>query len=87
MWIRRLNYRDLLWIAKTAVMYGLKGVTFIRNDGCAEIIAEGEDRILNAFAEEISRGRLFLTKVDNFAFTWHEPKGGFHDFSIKDTSK
>ena len=86
MWIRRLNYKDLLWISRTALKFNLIGNTFIRNDGCAEVVAEGEDTILSAFADELGRGRLFLTKIDNFAVTWHEAKGGFHEFSIKDTS-
>lgn len=86
MWIRRLKYSDLIWISHVAMDFGINGNTFIRNDGCAEIVAEGEDSILSAFADKISRGRLFLTKIDNFAITWHEPKGGFHNFSILDTA-
>ena len=86
MWIRRLNYKDLLWIARNAIDFGLRGETFIREDGCAQIMAEGEDVKLSAFSDLMSRGRLF-TKIDNFAVTWHEATGEFTDFSIKDTSK
>jgi len=86
MWIRRLNYKDPLWIARNAIEFGLKGETFIREDGCAHVTAEGEDTRLSLYADRLSRGRLF-TKIDNFAVTWHEATGEFTDFSIKDTSR
>ena len=88
MWGRTLSYEYLVWIRDNAVNFGLKGITFFKSDGSIKIIAEGEEMNLNAFVEKLKRGRSFfsfLSPIENFSVTWHEPKNEFNDFSISES--
>jgi len=85
MWGRRLDYEYLVWIYNHAVRLGLKGTTFFNSDGSIKIVAEGEEKNLNKFVKKMKRGRsffFFLSPLENFSITWHEPRNEFSDFSI-----
>ena len=86
---KNLSYSYLLWIEKNAILLGLKGIAFFKNDGSIKVIAEGEERRLLFFIKKLRRGRFFLplfSPVENFSIKWCEPKNEFEDFSISETT-
>jgi acylphosphatase len=79
-----------VWIRRHAIKYGLKGLTFFKNDGSIKIIAEGEERNLLIFIKKLKRGRHFFSiffSVENFSIVWHEPRNEFVDFSISESKE
>ena len=87
---KNLNYDYLLWISHQAIQFGIKGITFFKNDGSLKVIAEGEERNLLFFMKKLRRGRFLLplfSPVENFSMTWREPKNEFEDFSISETGE
>ena len=89
-WGRRLDYEYLVWIKNNAIRLGLKGITFFKNDGSVRVIAEGEENNLDIFARKLERGRtflFFLSPIENFSVTWHEPRKEFEDFSISESGE
>ena len=87
---KNLSYDYLLWISRQAIRFGIKGITFFKNDGSIKVIAEGEERNLLFFMRKLRRGRFFLplfSPVENFSIKWCEPKNEFSDFSITETGE
>ncbi|HNW71372.1 MAG TPA: acylphosphatase [Candidatus Paceibacterota bacterium] len=82
---QRVGYSYLLWIGKTAISLGLKGLAFIKDDGSIQITAEGDDESLSKFIKRVKIGHpifhMFIT-INNFFVKWHEPTNEFKDFSI-----
>ncbi|NPA54245.1 MAG: acylphosphatase [Aquificae bacterium] len=65
-----------------AKKYGLKG--YVRNlpDGTVEIVAEGDEKTLRKFLEEVEKGPP-LAEVTHMRFQFEEKEGGFEDFEIE----
>jgi len=87
---KNLDHKFILWIYQNANAFGLKGITFFKNDGSIKIVAEGEERNLNRFINKVNRGPYFFaffSPVEVFSVTWHEPKNEFEDFSISETTE
>ena len=65
-----------------AKKYGLKG--YVRNlpDGTVEIVAEGDEKTLRKFLEEVEKGPP-LAEVTHMRFQFEEKEGGFEDFVIE----
>jgi len=87
---RNLDHDYLLWIKTHAIRFGLKGVTFFKNDGSIKVVAEGEEKNLLFFINKLKRGRYFFSlfsPIDNFSIAWHQPKNEFEDFSVSESTK
>lgn len=87
---KNLNYNYLLWIKNQAIRFGLKGITFFKNDGSIKIIAEGEEKNLLFFINKLKSGRYFFSlfsPIENFSITWEELKNEFKDFSISESTE
>lgn len=87
---KNLDHDYLLWIRQNAIRFGLKGITFFKNDGSIKVVAEGEERNLLFFIVKLKRGRYFFSlfsPIENFSITWHEPKNEFADFSISESTE
>lgn len=87
---KNLSYDYLLWINRQAIRFGIKGITFFKNDGSLKVVAEGEERNLLFFMKKLRRGRFLLplfSPVENFSINWCEPKHDFEDFSISETGE
>ena len=87
---KNLSYDYLVWIRRNAIRFGLKGITFFKNDGSIKTIAEGEEKNLLFFVKKLRRGRFVLplfSPVENFSVNWEEPKHDFEDFSISETGE
>ncbi len=77
-WGINLNYKYLLRIKDIAVRLGLKGIASFKDDGSAKIIAEGEERNLLFFVNELKHSHFF----EDFSMVWREPENKFTDFSV-----
>ncbi|KKQ88019.1 MAG: hypothetical protein UT09_C0005G0001 [Parcubacteria group bacterium GW2011_GWF2_38_8] len=89
MWAERLSYDYLSWAKGIATRLNINGVAFFKNDGSAEIVAEGEERNLIKFVNRLKRGRFFahfFSPIENFSAAWKEPKKEFETFFISDHS-
>lgn len=76
----------LLWIARTAKNFNLKGIVFNNDDGSIGLVAEGDDEVLTKFSKQIKDAHPFpLTIIDNFFMKWHKATGEYNDFFIKDS--
>jgi acylphosphatase len=81
----RMGYNYLLWVSKTAIDLGLKGIAFVRDDGSIEVIAEGDDEKLSKFIVRIRNGHPIFhmfTTINNFSVKWHEPTNEYKNFCI-----
>ena len=70
------------FVREQAVPYGIKG--WVRNlpDGSVEILAEGENEMLNNFIEKVRIGPVFGT-VSDITVEKVEPTDLFNNFSIR----
>jgi len=85
MWNKGLDYDYLLSVKHRALLLGLKGVAFFKNDGSIKVTAEGEEKNLNIFINKLKRGRFFLfffSPMNSFFVKWQEARYEFDNFSI-----
>ena len=81
MWGRRLDYEYLVWIYNHAVRLGLKGTTFFNSDGSIKIVAEGEEKNLMEFANNLE-GESNYRDIENFYTKWVEPNKNLESFYV-----
>jgi acylphosphatase len=77
--VQMVMYRD--FAQRKARKLGLVGTVENQKDGSVNVIAEGEERILNEYIKYLNRGSI-LSKVRNVRISWSEPTGSFSDFDI-----
>lgn len=77
--VQMVMYRD--FAQRKARKLGLVGTVQNQKDGSVNVIAEGDERILNEYIKYLNRGSI-LSKVRNVRISWSEPTGGFSDFEI-----
>lgn len=77
--VQMVMYRD--FAQRKARKLGLVGTVENQKDGSVNVIAEGEERILNEYIKYLNRGSI-LSKVRNVRISWLEPTGSFSDFDI-----
>lgn len=65
-----------------ASLFKVKG--FVKNVGLdkVEIVAEGDEKSLKLFSQEINRGPL-TARIDNFSLVEQAPTGEFSTFEIR----
>jgi acylphosphatase len=79
---KNLDYKDLVVIKKVAQNFNLKGTTFFKDDGSVKIVAEGEEKNLEKFLENIKEDADVFAFVENFSVKWSNLKNEFDNFSI-----
>ncbi len=70
------------FVKNKAYEYGIKG--YVRNlpDGTVEVMAEGEEKVLKSFFEEIENGPP-LASVNGIRYEFIDKTGGYNDFKIE----
>ena len=65
-----------------AVRLGVTG--WVRNlpDGRVELVAEGEDALVDALVEWCRRGGPPMARVDDLEISWEAPSGSFTEFNV-----
>ena len=77
--VQMVMYRD--FAQRKARKLGLVGTVQNQKDGSVNVIAEGEESVLNEYLKYLNRGSI-LSKVKNIRIFWSEPTGRFSDFTI-----
>ncbi len=77
--VQMVMYRD--FAQRKARKLGLVGTVQNQKDGSVNVIAEGEESVLNEYLKYLNRGSI-LSKVKNIRISWSEPTGRFSDFTI-----
>lgn len=72
-------YRD--FIRRGALALGVVGTVKNNADGTVSIVAEGEEKELEALLKRARRGSL-LSRVDHIETRFTEPRGDFSSFTI-----
>lgn len=75
-------FRD--YTRRAALKLGLVGEVENLPDGTVRIYAEGAEETLERFVGFLKRGSAF-SRVENVAYRFMHPKGGFDTFSIRYT--
>ncbi len=75
--VQGVSYR--LHIKKRANQIGLKGCVRNKPDGSVEIIAEGDQKLIDELIHEARKGS-FLARVDNLDIKYEEPSDDYDDF-------
>lgn len=75
--VQRVGYRA--FCADEAMRLGVTGYAKNLPDGRVEVLAEGDESILRQFVDRLRQGP-FLARVDDVAFRWEEPTGGYAGF-------
>ncbi|OGI67586.1 hypothetical protein A2732_00010 [Candidatus Nomurabacteria bacterium RIFCSPHIGHO2_01_FULL_40_10] len=78
---RMMGFNSLSWIRDVAMKLEIKGAVFTRPDGSIKVVAEGEEKNLIEFTEEIKEGRIF-SEVENFYVKWNDSNKDLGDFYI-----
>ena len=77
--VQMVMYRD--FAQRKARKLGIVGSVKNLPNGSVEVIAEGEEEVLNDYVKYLDRGPI-LAKVANIRIDWAEAKGQFSDFLI-----
>ena len=77
------NFSRFLSIKESALKFSLLGIAFIRDDGAIKVIAEGEEKNLINFENELSNANFFLY-TESFYSRWYNAQGEFKNFSVMD---
>jgi len=77
--VQMVMYRD--FAQRKARKLGIVGSVRNLPNGSVEVIAEGEEEVLNDYVKYLDRGPI-LAKVENIRTDWAEAKGQFSDFLI-----
>ena len=77
--VQMVMYRD--FAQRKARKLGIVGSVRNLPNGSVEVIAEGEEEVLNDYVKYLDRGPI-LAKVENIRIDWAEAKGQFFDFLI-----
>jgi len=80
--VQMVMFRD--FTRRKALKLGVVGEIKNRPDGTVAVYAEGSEETLEKFVEFLKRGSAF-SRVDNVAYTFVYPRGGFDSFFIKYT--
>lgn len=82
-WSGRVQGVGFRYTAESAALeLGVKG--WVRNlpDGRVEALAEGTEKVLQQFLDQIAAGPM-KRYIQNVQVTWAEPTGEFDDFQIR----
>lgn len=77
--VQMVMYRD--FAQRNARSRGVVGTVHNLKDGTVEIIAEGEESVLQEYVERLKKGSI-LSRVDRVDLTWGNPTLTFIDFEI-----
>ncbi len=77
--VQVVMYRD--FALRHAKKFGLVGTVKNLQDGRVQVIAEGEEEILQQYVEKLRKGSV-LSHVEHVEVTWKEAHGTMTDFSI-----
>lgn len=77
--VQGVMFRD--FTRRKAQALGLVGEVHNKEEGSVQVYAEGDEEKLQQFVEALKKGSL-LARVDNVAYTFVKPKGGFSSFNI-----
>lgn len=77
--VQMVMYRD--FVRRSARALRIVGEVENMSDGSVRVYAEGEEEALNRFVERLKKGSTF-SRVDNVAYQFVAPRGGFSDFLI-----
>lgn len=78
--VQMVMYRD--FTKRKALALGIVGEVENMVDGSVRVYAEGEEEKLEKFLTSLRKGSL-LSQVNNVAYQYREPKGGFESFYIQ----
>ncbi len=80
-----LHLESFAWIQSMANQLGIAGVVFTKKDGSVRILAEGDEVILQAFADKLSQHEIFTRNAQMYAnFSDPENPGSFFIVSDED---
>ncbi len=77
--VQMVMYRD--FAQRKARKLGLVGTVQNQKDGSVNVIAEGDERVLNEYIKYLNHGSI-LSNVRNVRISWSESTGSFSDFQI-----
>lgn len=77
--VQMVMFRD--FTQRTAKKLKITGTVENNSDGSVSVVAQGEERVLKEFIENLRRGSLF-SRVDSVDVAWSEPLGKFKSFDI-----
>ncbi len=77
--VQLVMFRD--FTTRKAKIFNLRGFVKNMKDGSVFAVAEGDELDLKKWIKVLKKGSL-LSRVDEFEFSWLEPKGKFLDFKI-----
>jgi acylphosphatase len=77
--VQMVMFRD--FAQRTARGLGILGTVENLRDGTVDVIAEGDQDALTAYAAKLSRGSI-LSRVDDVRIEYTDPSGTFTDFTI-----
>lgn len=82
-WSGRVQGVGFRYTAESAAL-GLGVTGWVRNlpDGRVEALAEGAEKVLQQFLDQIAAGPM-KRYVQNVQAVWNEPTGEFNDFQIR----
>jgi acylphosphatase len=79
--VQDVGFRE--FVRQEASARGITGWVRNSDDGRrVELVAEGEEHVLEELVETLHRGPRFA-RVDDVAVTWSEAGGGFAKFSVE----
>ncbi len=62
-----LDLNSFPWIQSVANQLGVSGVVFTKNDGSIRILVQGEESILQSFADQLSTHTIFARNAQMYA--------------------
>lgn len=77
--VQMVMFRD--FTQRIAQKLKITGTVENNSDGSVSVVAQGEERVLKEFIEDLRRGSLF-SRVDSVDVVWSEPLGKFKSFDI-----
>ncbi len=78
--VQGVGYR--FFAIKQAQLYNIKGYTKNLPDGSVEVVAEGEQGMINDFIESLKIGPL-SARVAGIDVKWREEDEGFTEFGLR----
>lgn len=77
--VQMVMYRD--FAQRHATRHHIRGAVRNQPDKTVEVVAQGEEKDLDAYIKKLRRGSL-LSRVDDVSVEWREPSRAFTSFTI-----